>query len=324
MINKSSRIFLAGHRGMVGSAIYDLLKKRNYKNIITAEKKSLDLRNQSKVEKFLKYKKPDAVIIAAAKVGGIYANNIYKANFIYDNLQIQNNLINGSFINGIRDLVFLGSSCIYPKNCKQPIKERYLLSNYLEKTNDAYAIAKIAGIKLCESYNDQFKTNYKCLLPCNAYGPNDNYDEKNSHFLPALIRKIVFAMRKNENFITVWGNGKPKRELIYSYDIADAVIYFLNKNTKETMINIGTNDEKSIYEYAKYVMKFLKVNLKIKFINKNLNGTMRKKLDTSLASKYGWTAKTTIKKGLSITLSDFLQQTVLNKNNKIFNNKIDN
>ena len=281
MISKKSKIFLAGHKGMVGSAVLDTLKSRNYSNIITIEKKKLDLRNQNKVKKFLEKKRPHAVIVAAAKVGGIYANNEYKADFIYDNLQIQNNLINGSYKAGVKNLIFLGSSCIYPKNCKQPIKENYLLSGSLEETNDAYAIAKIAGIKLCESYNQQYKLNYKCLLPCNAYGPNDNYDEKNSHFFPAIIKKIIDAVKENKKHITIWGDGTPKRELIFSYDLADAIIFFLNKRTKENVINIGTKDEKSIYEFTKYVMNFLKVNLKIRFENKNLKGTFRKKLDTN-------------------------------------------
>ena len=313
MITKKSKIFLAGHKGMVGSAIYNTLKDRKFKKIVTIDKKKLDLRNQTAVFKFLNKIKPDAVIIAAAKVGGIYANNKYKADFIYDNLQIQNNLIHGSFKAGVNDLIFLGSSCIYPKNSKQPIKENYLLSNFLEKTNEPYAIAKIAGIKLCESYNSQYKTNYKCLLPCNAYGPNDNYDEKNSHFFPALIKKIINSIRKNKKYITIWGDGKPKRELIFSYDIADAVIYFLNKKTKENIINIGTSDEKTIYQFALFIMKFLKINLKIKFKRKNLKGTLRKKLDTSLSRKYGWRPRTPINKGLSITISDYLKHNIFIK-----------
>ena len=298
---------------MVGSAVLNTLKSRNYSNIITVEKTELDLRNQNQVKKFLKNVRPKAVIVAAAKVGGIYANNKYKAEFIYDNLQIQNNLINGSYLAGVKNLIFLGSSCIYPKKSKQQIKENYLLSGALEKTNDAYAIAKIAGIKLCESYNEQYKLNYKCLLPCNAYGPNDNYDEKNSHFFPALIKKIIDAIKKNNKYITIWGDGNPKRELIFSYDLADAIIFFLNKKTKENIINIGTKDEKSIYEFTQYIMKFLKVNLKIKFKNKNLKGTFRKKLDTKLAKKYGWVAKTNLSKGLSITISDYLEHNILKK-----------
>ena len=226
MINKNSKIFVAGHNGMIGSAIVRKLKLLNYKHIILRNKKQLDLTNQSKVYNFLKKEKPNAVILAAAKVGGIYANNEYRGEFIYENLSIQNNIIHGSFINGVKNLIFLGSSCIYPKNCKQPIKEKYLLSNYLEKTNEPYAIAKIAGVKLCESYNLQYNLNYKCLMPCNSYGINDNYDLKSSHFLPALIRKIIEARKNNKDYIKIWGSGKPLRELIYSDDIADACIFF--------------------------------------------------------------------------------------------------
>ena len=313
MINKNLKIFLAGHNGMIGSAILNTLKERKFNNVITVEKKKLDLRDQKKVNYFIKKIKPNAVIIAAAKVGGINANNKFKANFIYDNLQIQNNIIHSSYLNGVKNLIFLGSSCIYPKNCKQPIKEKYILSNYLEETNDAYAIAKIAGLKLCESYNHQYNTNYKCLLPCNAYGPNDNYNLESSHFFPALIRKTIDSIKKNKTYIKLWGDGTPKREMIFSYDIADAVIYFLNKKTKETALNIGTKDEKTINYFAKYIMKSLQVNLKIKYENKNLKGTLRKKLDTSLASKYGWKPKTSLGKGLKITLSDFLKYHMLRK-----------
>ena len=298
---------------MIGSAILNTLKERKFKNVITIEKKKLDLRDQKKVNYFLNKIKPNAVIIAAAKVGGINANNKFKANFIYDNLQIQNNLIHSSYLNGVKNLIFLGSSCIYPKNCKQPIKEKYILSNYLEKTNDAYAVAKIAGIKLCESYNYQYNTNYKCLLPCNAYGPNDNYNLESSHFFPALIKKITDSIKKNNTHINLWGDGTPKREMIFSYDLADAVIYFLNKKTKENIINIGTKDEETINYFAKYIMKSLQVNLKIKYEKKNLKGTLRKKLDTSLASKYGWKPKTSLNKGLKITLSDFLEYNMLRK-----------
>ena len=198
MITQKSRVFLSGHNGMVGSAILRKLKNLKYKNIFTQTRKQLDLRNQSKVYKYLSKIKPDAVIIASAKVGGIEANNNLKAEFIFDNLSIQNHLIDGSYKNGVKNLIFLGSSCVYPKESKQPIKEKYLLSNYLEKSNDAYAIAKIAGIKMCESYNSQYKLNYKSLMPCNAYGINDNYDSKNSHFFPALIKKIIDARKKKK------------------------------------------------------------------------------------------------------------------------------
>ncbi len=307
MITKNSKIFLAGHNGMIGSAIYRKLKKK-YKNIITIEKKKLDLRDQSKVFKFLQNIKPQTTIVAAAKVGGIKANNEFKADFIYDNISIQNNLIHGSFLSGTKNLIFLGSSCVYPKNSKQPIKEKYLLSSNLEKTNEPYAIAKIAGIKLCESYNHQYKLNYKCLMPSNSYGLNDNYDSESSHFLPAIIKKILDAIKNGDNFITLWGNGTPLRELVFSDDVADAVLYFMNKKTKDTLINIGSKDEKSINDFAKLVMKVLGVDLKIKYINRNFNGTFRKKLDLTIASNYGWKAKTPIKKGLLLTINDYLEK----------------
>ena len=226
MINKYSRIFVTGHKGLVGSAIIRRLNHFGYKKIITIEKKKLDLRNQQKVFNFFKNNKIDGVINAAALVGGILANSKFKANFIYDNIAIQNNIIHSCYINNIKNLIFLGSSCIYPKNCKQPIKESYLLTGKLESTNEAYAIAKIAGIKMCESYNYQYKTNFKCLMPCNLYGQNDNYDLTNSHFFPALIKKIYLAKKKKINQISVWGTGKPKRELMYVDDMADACIYF--------------------------------------------------------------------------------------------------
>ena len=307
MINKNSKIFVAGHNGLIGSAILRKLKDDNYKNLYTKSKTELDLRDQKKVLKYFLKTKPDAVILSAAKVGGIEVNNRYRGEFIYDNLSIQNNVIHSSYISGVKDLIFLGSSCIYPKICKQPIKEKYLLSGYLEKTNEPYAIAKIAGINLCESYNQQYKLNYKCLMPCNSYGANDNYDLISSHFLPALIKKIVNSIRYKKNTIEIWGNGKPLRELIFSDDIADACIFFLKKNTKETLINIGTGKDKSITEYAKLIMKHLGVNFKIVYKKNKPNGTMRKVLDVSIAKKYGWRPKTSLKKGLSITINDYLK-----------------
>mgnify|MGYP001343753993 FL=1 len=308
MINKNSKIFVAGHNGMIGSAVIRKLKYLNYKKVYFKDRKQLDLRNQSKVYKYIQNIKPDAVILAAAIVGGIEANNTYRGEFIFDNLSIQNNVIDGSYKNGVKNLIFLGSSCVYPKNSKQPIKESYLLSNYLEKTNEPYAIAKIAGINLCESYNIQYNVNYKCLMPCNAYGINDNYDLKSSHFLPALIRKIVEALRNNKDYIKIWGSGKPLREVIFCDDIADACIYFLKKDTKETLINIGTGIEKSISDYANFIMNHLGVKLKIKYEKKNLDGTYKKLLDVSLAKKYGWVYKTNLEKGLSKTINDYLQK----------------
>ncbi len=313
MINKNSKIFIAGHNGMIGSAVIRKLKELKYKKIYFQNKKQLDLRNQNKVYKYINNIKPDAVILAAAKVGGIKANNTFRGEFIFDNLSIQNNVIDASYKNGVKNLIFLGSSCIYPKNSKQPIKESYLLSNYLEKTNEPYAIAKIAGVNLCESYNIQYNVNYKCLIPCNAYGMNDNYDLNSSHFLPALIRKIIDAINNDKDYIKIWGSGKTLREVIYSDDIADACIFFLKKKTKESLINIGTDIEKSITEYAKFIMKHLGVNLKIIYEKKTLDGTFRKLLDVSLAKKYGWKYKTNLDEGLSNTINDYLQKYLIEK-----------
>jgi len=308
VITKDSKIYLAGHTGLVGSAILRRLNFLGYKNIIVAKKKELDLTNQKKVFFFLKRHRPQAIIIAAAKVGGINANNKYRADFIYENLAIQNNLIHSAFLNKIKDLIFLGSSCVYPKNSKQPIKEKYILTGSLEHTNEPYAIAKIAGIKMCESYNIQYGTNYKCLMPSNTYGPNDNYNLQNSHFFPALIRKIHNAKIKKANKIILWGTGKPKRELIYVDDVADACIFFLNKKTKESLINIGTSKDIKIEQYAKLIMKFLNIKINIHFDKTKPDGTLRKLLDTSIAKKYGWRPKISLKDGFFITYSDYLKK----------------
>ena len=305
-INKFSKIFVAGHNGLVGSSIVRRLKYFGFKNILTINRTKLDLRNQSGVEKFFKKNKPVAVINAAATVGGIYANNKYRAEFIYNNLTIQNNIINSSYLNKIRNLIFLGSSCVYPKECKQPIKEEYLLSGPLEKTNEPYAVAKIAGIKMCESYNLQYGMNYKCLMPTNTYGPNDNYDLLNSHFYPALIKKVYEAKIKNKKEIILWGNGKAFRELIYVDDLADACIFFLQKKTKESLINIGSGEERRIIDYAKFIIKKIGIKVKIKFDKTKPNGTLRKKLDTKLATKYGWKAKVDLDMGFSKVYKSFL------------------
>lgn len=306
MTNKFTPIFIAGHNGLVGSSIYRKFKLLGYKNLITINKSKLDLLDQSQVYKFLKLKKPKVVIIAAAKVGGIYANNKYRAQFIYENISIQNNLIHGSFINGIKNIIFFGSSCIYPKKIKQPLKEEYLLSNYLEKTNEPYAIAKIAGIKMCESYNYQYNTNYKCLIPANSYGPNDSYEIYNSHFFPALIRKVHEAKIKKKSKILLWGSGNPRRELIYVDDIADASIFFLKNKIKETIVNIGTGYDMKIKDYAKYIIKRMNLNIDIILDKNKPDGISRKLLDISLAKKYGWVAKTTLKTGFLLTYNDFL------------------
>ena len=308
MITKNSKIFIAGHNGLVGSAILRRLNILGYKNILIVDKKKLDLTNQKKVFLFLKRNRPQAIIIAAAKVGGINANNKYRANFIYENLAIQNNLIHSAFLNKIKDLIFLGSSCVYPKNSKQPIKEKYLLTGLLERTNEPYAIAKIAGIKMCESYNIQYGTNYKCLMPSNTYGPNDNYNLQNSHFFPALIRKIHHSKIKKVNKIILWGTGKPKRELIYVDDVADACIFFLNKKTKESLINIGTGKDIKIEQYAKSIMKFLNIKINIHFDKTKPDGTPRKLLDTTIAKKYGWRPKIGLKDGFFLTYADYLKK----------------
>ena len=299
------KVFLAGHKGLVGSAILRTLKKKGYSNIIIADKKKLDLLKQNDVNSFLKKKKPDIVIIAAARVGGIYANQTFRGQFIYENLQIQNNLIHGSYKNGVKNLIFLGSSCIYPKWAKQPLKEKYLLSGKLEETNEPYAIAKIAGIKMCEAYNKQYKTNYKCLMPTNTFGPNDNYDLKNSHFFPALIRKAHTCKVKNKKFIEIWGTGNPLRELIYVDDIADACIFFMRKKTRDTLINIGTGKDYRIKDYVNFILKKLNLKIRIKFNRSKPDGVSRKLLDVSKAKKYGWTAKTSLDEGFKKTYSEF-------------------
>ena len=298
-------IFLAGHNGLVGSAIHRKLLKKNFKNIITIDRKKLDLLNQQAVFNFIKRKRPKIVIIAAAKVGGVHHNNIHGADFIYENLQIQSNLIYSSFKNKVKRIIFLGSSCIYPKFANQPIKESELLEGYLEKTNEPYAIAKIAGIKLCESYNHQYKTNYLSIMPCNTYGPEDNYNLNTSHFLPALLKKIHKIMKKKEVKLNLWGTGRPKREFIYVDDLADACIFFMNKNTKKKIINIGSGKDNTIYEISKIVLKILNVKAKINFDHSKPDGTKRKLLDISLAKKYGWRPKTSFEKGILNTYFNF-------------------
>ena len=310
MIDKNSKIFVAGHNGLVGSAIVRKLKSKGYKNIITINRSILDLTNQNKVLNFLKKKKPKFIFIAAAKVGGIYSNNKFKAEYIYSNLSIQNNIIHAAFKCNIKDLIFLGSSCVYPKLCKQPIKEEYLLNGKLEKTNEPYAVAKIAGIKMCESYNYQYKTNYKCLMPTNTFGPNDNYDSLNSHFFPSLIRKIHYLKNKKSKNLVIWGDGSPKREVIFVDDIADACIFFMKKRIKQTIINIGTGKDYTIREYAFLINKIINPGkkLKIKLDKTKPNGTPRKVLNIKLAKSYGWEAKTDIKSAVEITYKDFIKK----------------
>jgi GDP-L-fucose synthase len=310
VIEKNEKIFLAGHNGLVGSAILRILKKYGFKNIITVNRLDLDLTNQQKVFSFLSKKRPAAVIIAAAKVGGILDNSKYRGEYIYENLSIQNNIIHGSYLNKVKNLIFLGSSCVYPKNCNQPIKEKYLLTKELEYTNEPYAVAKIAGIKLCESYNLQYGTNYKCLMPSNAYGPNDNYNLNSSHFFPALIRKVYESVKKNKKEIILWGTGKAKRELIYVDDVAEACLFFLKRHTEECLINIGIGKDKTIKQYAEFIIKKLGVKLQIKFDNKKPDGTPRKLLDVSLAKRYGWYPKISLSEGFDITYKNFLKKNI--------------
>jgi len=308
MKNRNSKIFVAGHKGLVGSAIVRKLKEKNYKRIITIDKSKLDLTDQRKVLNFFKKKKPKFIFIAAAKVGGIYSNNKFKADFIYSNLAIQNNIIHSAYLCGIKNLIFLGSSCVYPRNCKQPIKEEYLLTGKLEKTNDAYAVAKIAGIKMCESYNQQYGMNFKCLMPTNTFGENDNYHDLNSHFVPALIKKIhKIKIGKSKN-LKIWGNGKAKRELIYVDDLADACVFFMKKKIKENVINIGSGKDLSIKDYAKLFLKILcpKKKVKLIFDKKKPNGTPRKVMDVTLAANYGWRAKNSLKDSIIQTYKSYL------------------
>ncbi len=305
MINYKSKIFIAGHKGMLGSAILRILKKKGYKNLLIIDKKKLDLRNQKSVKKYLEIKKPDAIIIAAAKVGGIKANVDYPASFIRDNLQIQTNLISSGYDTDVKKLILFGSSCIYPKDLKRPIKENQILTGSLESTNESYSVAKIAGIKMIEAFNKQYKTNYICLMPCNLFGPNDNYDLKNSHFLPALIKKISVASKKNK-IVKLWGTGRPLREILYVDEVAEACEYFLKKKTNTSLINIGSPVEMTIKDYALKVKKKIDSKVLIKFDNNiKLDGVKRKKLDISLAARYGWKAKMNFSKALDRTIEDF-------------------
>jgi GDP-L-fucose synthase len=310
---KKKKIFIAGHNGMVGSSILRYFKKLGLKNIIIQNRKKLDLTNWNKVNKFLKKTKPDIVINCAGKVGGILANFTYPKEFLFENIYIQLNLLDACFKNNIRTYINLGSSCIYPKKSKQPIKEDYLLSGKLESTNEAYAIAKIVGLKSCEFYNKQFKTNYFTLMPCNMYGPNDNFEIKSSHFIPGLIKKFYTANRKNMKNVEVWGSGKAKREIMHVDDLASAIFFMLNKVEKKNKkvlavlkknshINIGTNKEYTIKQYANMIGKLFNKKINLKFNKSYPDGTPRKLLDSSIIYSMGWKPIISIEKGLRETL----------------------
>lgn len=304
----SSKIFVAGHNGMVGSAIVRRLKKAGYNNIIVRNRHELDLTNQALVQEFLATEKPDYIFLAAARVGGVHANNTYRAEFIYQNLMIQTNVIHSAWLAGIDKLLFLGSSCIYPRSCPQPIIEDYLLSSGLEPTNEPYAIAKIAGIKMCENYNRQYGTSYVSVMPTNLYGPNDNYDLNNSHVLPAFIRKAHEAKLRQDDKFVVWGSGTPMREFLYVDDMADACVFLMEKGINDGIFNVGTGEDVTIRELAHTVMDVVGFKGEIIFDASKPDGTPRKLLNVSKMRDLGWTAKTSLRDGIAASYADFLNE----------------
>jgi len=304
-LDRSKKIYVAGHRGLVGSALVRKLEKEGFTNIITRTHADLDLTRQADVEEFFENEKPDYVILAAAKVGGIYANDTYPADFIMKNLQIECNVIDASYRNQVEKLLFLGSSCIYPKECPQPIKEEYLLSDYLEKTNEAYALAKIAGLKMCSYYNKQYGTNYISVMPCNLYGINDNFSLENSHVLPALMRKFHEAKIKGEAAVTIWGSGKPLREFLNVDDLADACLFLMDHYEGDDFFNVGYGEEVTIMELAELVKKVVGFEGKIVLDASKPDGTMRKLTDISRIKTLGWEPKITLEAGLKETYQWF-------------------
>jgi len=302
-----SRIFVAGHNGMVGSAIVRKLESLGYTNIITMSRNELDLLDQSKVDNFFRKVGPEYVFLAAAKVGGIKANRDMKADFIYENLMIQTNIIKSSYSYDVKKLIFLGSSCIYPKMCPQPIKEEYLMTGELETTNDAYAIAKIAGIKMCQSYNEQYGTNFISVMPTNLYGPNDNYDLNNSHVLPAMIRKFHEAKVEGKNSVEIWGTGTPKREFLYVEDLADACVFLMNNYSGNEIVNIGTGQDVTIAELAVGISKVVGYEGSIHYNTSMPDGTPRKLLDVSKLESIGWKYSTSLKEGIEKTYKEYVK-----------------
>jgi GDP-L-fucose synthase len=301
----NSKIYIAGHRGMVGSAILRNLKKRGFTNFILKTSDELDLRDQQKVSAFFEKEKPEYVFLAAAKVGGIQANNIFRADFLYENLMIQNNVIHSSYKTKVKKLLFLGSSCIYPKMAPQPLKESYLLSGYLEDTNEPYAIAKIAGIKLCESYRRQYDCNFIAVMPTNLYGPNDNYNLSNSHVLPALIRKFYEAKQNNSEFVEVWGTGSPMREFLHSDDMADACVFLMENYNGQQHVNIGTGNDISIKDLALLIQRIVGYDGVIKYDHTKPDGTPRKLMDVSFLHEQGWKHQIELADGITMVYEDF-------------------
>ena len=295
---KGDKIYIAGHRGMVGSAILRGMYKKGYDNVIFRKSNELDLRNQSQVNDFFKKEKPTHVFLAAAKVGGILANNTYRGEFLYENLMIQNNVIHAAYQTGVKKLMFLGSSCIYPKLAPQPLKEEYLLTGLLESTNEPYAIAKIAGIKMCDAYRAQYGCNFISVMPTNLYGPNDNYDLQNSHVLPALIRKFLTAKKNNDPSVTMWGTGKPLREFLHADDLADACLFLMDNFNEGGFVNIGTGEDLPILELAQLVQKTVGYEGKIELDTTKPDGTPRKLMDVSKLHNMGWRHKISLEEGI--------------------------
>ena len=299
-MNKSAKIYVAGHRGMVGSAIVRQLNKLGYQNIVTKTSAELDLRNQQAVADFFAAEKPAYVFLAAAKVGGIVANNTYRAEFIYDNLMIESNIIHQSYVNGVEKLLFLGSSCIYPKMAPQPLKEDYLLSGYLEETNQPYAVAKIAGIELCDSYRAQYGCNFISAMPTNLYGPNDNYDLEKSHVLPAMLRKFITAKNNQAPSVTIWGSGTPRREFMHVDDLAEACMYLMDHYHEKGLVNIGTGSDVTILELAQMVKTITGYSGNIELDPSKPDGTPRKLMDVSKINQFGWKARIDLYAGISM------------------------
>ena len=299
-MEKSSKIYVAGHRGMVGSALVRKLEQEGYTNIVTRTSKELDLRNQQAVADFFAKEKPDYVFLAAAKVGGIVANNTYRAEFIYDNLMMESNIIHYSYVNGVKKLLFLGSSCIYPKLAPQPLKEEYLLSGYLEHTNQPYAVAKIAGIELCDSYRAQYGCNFISAMPTNLYGPNDNYDLEKSHVLPAMLRKFITAKRNNLPEVELWGTGSPRREFLHVDDLATACLHLMEHYSEQGLVNIGTGEDVTIKELAELIQGIVGYTGSIRWNTNKPDGTPRKLMDVSKINSFGWKASIDLPTGIKM------------------------